>query len=187
MRATLGDQPDHVGVLAHMMGLSAGEEAARLARVSPEDLQRATFAAVRALIARLVEKGPTVLVLEDLHWADPTSLRLTEDLAPLARDDRLLLLATRRLEPDPGVSAFESSLCSDPALRSRRCYFLPSPPTPKWPWSAHWLGSVPLRPSSRPCERAPTGTPCSWRSALPRCWRPAPSSKTRRAGVSNRA
>ena len=68
-----------------------------------------------------------MLVLEDLHWADPTSLRLTEDLAPLARDDRLLLLATRRLEPDPGVSAFESSLCSDPALRSREVLLSPLP------------------------------------------------------------
>ena len=51
-----------------------------------------------------------MLVLEDLHWADPTSLRLTEELAALAADGPLLLLATRRPEPDPGVSGLESAL-----------------------------------------------------------------------------
>ena len=57
-----------------------------MARLSPEGLQRATFASVSAVMARLAAKGPTVLVLEDLHWADPTSLRLTEELAALAQD-----------------------------------------------------------------------------------------------------
>jgi tetratricopeptide (TPR) repeat protein len=37
-----------------------------------------------------------VLVLEDLHWADPTSLRLTAELAELAADRPLLLIATSR-------------------------------------------------------------------------------------------
>ncbi len=96
-----------------MMGLPPGPEEARLARLSPEGLQRATFAAVRAVVARLMERGPTVLALEDLHWADPTSLRLTEELAALAADGPLLVLATRRPEPDPGVSDLESSLAAD--------------------------------------------------------------------------
>ena len=56
-----------------------------------------------------MERGPSVLVLEDLHWADPTSLRLTEELAALATDGPLLLLVTRRPEPDPGVSDIEST------------------------------------------------------------------------------
>ena len=64
-------------------------------------------------MARLAEKGPTVLVLEDLHWADPISVRLTEELAALAGDGPLLLLATRRPDPDPGVSGLESSLEAD--------------------------------------------------------------------------
>ncbi len=81
-----------------------------MARLGPEGLQRATFAAVRAVIARLVSRGPTVLVLEDLHWADPTSLRLTEEVATLAADGPLFLLVTRRPEPDSGVSALEGAL-----------------------------------------------------------------------------
>ena len=110
MKAIFGGQIDHAQFLAHMMGLPAVPEDARLARLSPEGLQRATFAAVRAVVARLVDRGPTVLLLEDLHWADPISLRLTEELAALAGDGPLLLLATRRPEPDPGVSGLESAL-----------------------------------------------------------------------------
>jgi class 3 adenylate cyclase/tetratricopeptide (TPR) repeat protein len=112
IKAIFEGQGDHALLLAHMMGLPAGPEDARLARLSPEGLQRATFAAVRSLVARLMEKGPTVLTLEDLHWADPTSLRLTEELAALAADGPLLVLATRRPEPDPGVSNLESSLAA---------------------------------------------------------------------------
>ncbi|HXR23424.1 MAG TPA: AAA family ATPase, partial [Acidimicrobiales bacterium] len=112
IKAIFEGQGDHALLLAHMMGLPAGSEDARLARLSPEGLQRATFAAVRSVVARLMEKGPTVLALEDLHWADPTSLRLTEELAALAADGPLLVLATRRPEPDPGVSNLESSLAA---------------------------------------------------------------------------
>ena len=53
MKAIFGGQVDHVGLLAHMMGLPAGPEEAHLARLSPEGLQRATFAAVRAVVAQL--------------------------------------------------------------------------------------------------------------------------------------
>ena len=113
MKAIFGGEVDYAGLLAHMMGLRGGPDAARLARLSPEGLQRATFAAFRAVVARLAEKGPTVLVLEDLHWADPISVRLTEELAALAGDGPLLLLATRRPDPDPGVSGLESSLEAD--------------------------------------------------------------------------
>jgi DNA-binding SARP family transcriptional activator len=84
---------DVLPFLARMMGLPAG---AALGRISPGELQRATFAAWRTVVSRLVATGPVVLVLEDLHWADPTSLRLTLDLAGLAAGRRLLVLATSR-------------------------------------------------------------------------------------------
>ena len=113
MKAIFGGEVDYTGLLAHMMGLRAGPDEARLARLSPEGLQRATFAALRAVVARLADKGPTVLVLEDLHWADPISVRFTGELAALAGDGPLLLLATRRPEPDPGVSGLESGLEAD--------------------------------------------------------------------------
>ena len=127
VKAIFRGQIDHAPLLAHMMGLPAGPENARLARLSPEGLQRATFAAVRAVVARLTDRGPTVLVLEDLHWADPISLRLTEELAALAGDGPLLLLATRRPEPDPGVSGLESALEAGAYCPLRRVELSPLP------------------------------------------------------------
>jgi class 3 adenylate cyclase/tetratricopeptide (TPR) repeat protein len=127
MKAIFGGQVDHARFLAHMMGLPPGLEEARLARLSPEGLQRATFAAVRAVVGRLVERGPTVLVLEDLHWADPISIRLTEELPALAADGPLLILLTRRLEPDPGLSGLESALEADARYLLRQVKLSPLP------------------------------------------------------------
>jgi predicted ATPase len=127
MKAIFGAQVDHVGLLVRMMGLPASPQEAHLTRLSPEGLQRATFAAVSAVVAQLAERGPTVLVLEDLHWADRTSLRLTEELAALAADAPLLLLATRRPEPDPGVSDLESALESDARCPLYRVELAPLP------------------------------------------------------------
>jgi predicted ATPase len=110
-----------------MMGLRPGREEDYLARLSPEGLQRATFAAVRAFVAQLVGRGPTVLALEDLHWADPTSLRLTEELAKVASEGPLFLLATRRPEPDAGVPALESALEADTNCLLRRLELSPLP------------------------------------------------------------
>ena len=112
------DQNDEVALLAHMMGLSSGEGHAHLNRLDPERNQRATFAAVRSVVSHLMARGPTVLVLEDLHWADPTSLRLTEQLLPLGMDGPLLVVMTRRPEPGPGASDLERSLA--PGLPVRK-------------------------------------------------------------------
>lgn len=88
--------------LARMMG--AAHPQAR-GRISPEELQRMTFGAVRSVVSRFAAAGPTVLVLEDLHWADPTSLRLTLELAELAAGRPLLVLATSRPDAGPEVDA----------------------------------------------------------------------------------
>ena len=83
------------GPLGNLMGLP-GTEPDASGRLSPEEHQRKMLAAMRTLVARFAAIAPTVLVLEDLHWADPSSLRLTAELAELAEGRRLLLLATSR-------------------------------------------------------------------------------------------
>ena len=63
---------------------------------------------------------PTVLALEDLHWADPTSLRLTAELAELAADRPLLLIATSRPGPHALPPAREIRLrAARPSTRPR--------------------------------------------------------------------
>ena len=125
MRAVLGKDKEPVALLARMLGLPAGAGGAHLAQMSPAELQHMTFLAVRSVLARLIEHGPTVLALEDLHWSDPTSLRLTGELATLAVSGPLLVLATRRPEPDPGVGELEAELAADPARAFRVLQLVP--------------------------------------------------------------
>jgi ABC-type oligopeptide transport system substrate-binding subunit/class 3 adenylate cyclase len=87
--------------LAAMLGLSLEPEAqARLAELSPEALQYRTFEVVGELLRRLAEDGPVAVALEDLHWADATSLQLLERLLPTTEESALLLVLTLRQERD---------------------------------------------------------------------------------------
>ena len=51
---------------------------------------------IRQLFVSLCGRQPTLLVLDDLHWADAPSLRLLEFLAPELAGSRLLLIGTYR-------------------------------------------------------------------------------------------
>jgi predicted ATPase/class 3 adenylate cyclase len=54
--------------------------------------------AVRKLLEGLAAKGPLVVVLDDIHWAEPTLLDLIDHVADLSRDAPMLLLCTARPE-----------------------------------------------------------------------------------------
>ena len=127
MKAAFGPKADddQVGLLAQVMGLGSSVVAASVSRLGPEQLQQARFKAFMSLLSRLVSYGSTLVVLEDLHWADPTSLRLTEEIASLSMSSPLLLLLTRRPEPDPGVSALEAALGSASGLSLRTIELAP--------------------------------------------------------------
>jgi len=112
VRATFPGPLDHrrLALLAQVMGLRVGPEDPELSRLGAQALQKACFSAVEDLFARLMVYGPTLLVLEDLHWADATSLRLTEAVCRLTQSGSLLVVLTRRPEPDPGTTALEAAL-----------------------------------------------------------------------------
>jgi predicted ATPase/DNA-binding SARP family transcriptional activator len=54
--------------------------------------------AVRRLLETLAQRRPLLIVLEDLHWAEPTLLDLVEYLAEWTRDTPVLLLCLARPE-----------------------------------------------------------------------------------------
>jgi hypothetical protein len=61
------------------------------------DLDRFTvFDAVRRTLRRIAEGRPLIVVLDDLHWADPGTLRLLRFLAPDLPRSRLLVLGAYR-------------------------------------------------------------------------------------------
>jgi class 3 adenylate cyclase len=57
-----------------------------------------TFWAYRKLVERLAGERPLVLVLEDIHWAEPTLLELLEHVVEWTRDVPILLLCLARPE-----------------------------------------------------------------------------------------
>jgi tetratricopeptide (TPR) repeat protein len=63
--------------------------------------------AVRRFLEVLADRQPLVVVIDDLHWAQPALLDLVEQVVGLAREARLLLVAVARpelLELRPGWS-----------------------------------------------------------------------------------
>jgi ABC-type oligopeptide transport system substrate-binding subunit/class 3 adenylate cyclase len=76
------------------------EAEARTSQLSPEALQWRTFEVVGQLFARLADDAPLVVAIEDLHWADPTSVLLLEQLLSLAEEAPVLLVLSLRPERD---------------------------------------------------------------------------------------
>jgi adenylate cyclase len=68
--------------------------------VTPQGRQRAVADALGALVAGRAAATPLVIVLDDLHWVDPASLAILDDLVDLIADLPVLVLATAR----PSVS-----------------------------------------------------------------------------------
>ncbi len=103
--------PEHRAYLAALLGLPLEpEDQRRVSELSPEAMQYRTFEVVRSLVARLADDGPVAVALEDLHWADPTSLLLLEQLLADTEDLPLLLVVTSRREPThPSWRVMESA------------------------------------------------------------------------------
>ena len=83
--------------IASMLGVPVdAPDADSVAYLQPPQLREGVFTAVCALLERLAADRPTVVALEDLHWADPASLELFERLLPLPDRSALMVLALFR-------------------------------------------------------------------------------------------
>ncbi|NJN55417.1 MAG: AAA family ATPase, partial [Anaerolineae bacterium] len=91
--------------LAKFMNLPLPTDiATRLDGLSGESLRWQLFELIPDLLRQLCKQLPVALVLDDLQWADPTSLQLVERLAPLTAEMPLLLLLA--LRPDTETRAW---------------------------------------------------------------------------------
>ena len=89
--------------LARLMSLPLDPEVeATLGRLEGEVLKNRTFYAFEHLIECAAEGLPLVLVNEDLHWADPTSIELLERLLTLTDRIGLLFICVFRPESEHG-------------------------------------------------------------------------------------
>ncbi|HMA34638.1 MAG TPA: adenylate/guanylate cyclase domain-containing protein [Chloroflexia bacterium] len=77
-----------------------GPVAARLARLDPAARNSEFTWLLREHWRRAAGRQPTVLVFEDIHWADPATLDLVRELLPLAQDVPLHFLLLYRPETE---------------------------------------------------------------------------------------
>ncbi|MCB9141626.1 MAG: AAA family ATPase [Anaerolineales bacterium] len=80
---------------------------AKLDSMGAQALQQHTFAAMENVIGYAAQSRPVVIVCEDLHWGDPSSLALLMHLAPLAERTPLLLVCIFRSESDQSHLVWE--------------------------------------------------------------------------------
>ena len=93
------DPNEYAPLIAPLVDIPLPEE--RSAKFAPEELRRRQLAAVTAWYFAGARTQPAVLVFEDLHWADPTSLDLMRSLAERGAQAPLLIVATTRPEFRP--------------------------------------------------------------------------------------
>lgn len=93
----LGAGKDEALGVAPIVGYVLGIAADGAARdIEPEQLSRQILYMLRLVFDRRLAKGPLLLVVEDLHWADTASLEGLRILADWLADRPLMLLATYR-------------------------------------------------------------------------------------------
>jgi class 3 adenylate cyclase/tetratricopeptide (TPR) repeat protein len=80
---------------------------------TPQQRRQHTLEALRSQIEALAERSPVLMVFEDVHWADPTSLELFELVVERASGFPLLAIVTFRPEfAPPWVSRPQVTLIS---------------------------------------------------------------------------
>jgi DNA-binding NtrC family response regulator/tetratricopeptide (TPR) repeat protein len=80
--------------VAQILSLRAGETALRA--LDSASRRSESFRALKALLLRAAERQPVVLVVEDLHWIDPTSEELLTFIADALPTTRALLICSHR-------------------------------------------------------------------------------------------
>ena len=79
--------------VATLMGIKLlGRYAERMKGIEGEALEKLILKNVRDLITRGTQRAPLVVILEDLHWSDTSSIELMESLFRLAAKERIVFI-----------------------------------------------------------------------------------------------
>lgn len=83
--------------IAALMGFTlTGDYAKRINEVTHDALSKLIQNSMRLLITKGTEKKPVVIIIEDIHWADLSSIELAQSLIRLAENNRILFIITMR-------------------------------------------------------------------------------------------
>jgi predicted ATPase len=92
---------ESVPLFASLLSLSVPEDRYAPLALSPLRQRQKTLEAIVAIMLELAERQPVLLILEDLHWTDPTTLELFDLLIDQTPAASIYLLLTCRPEYQP--------------------------------------------------------------------------------------
>ena len=100
------DNPEVPAALAALLGLASDEAA--LQESSVLAYRRRILDALSAVVRAMAQRQALLMIVEDAHWSDPSTLDLLRELQDRLASTRLLLLVTSRPEfrPDWNYSQF---------------------------------------------------------------------------------
>lgn len=105
-------------LLSHLLGIRMEQEEAEKLRVlDRETLARKVLLAIADYFGKLAGQVPTVLVFEDLQWADPSTLQALERLLQLTDRWPVMLLILSRIEREHGSWRTKAIAATDYADR----------------------------------------------------------------------
>lgn len=96
----LPDDTEAIDYLTFLMGLAPSDQPGTAQQTSGSFLSERLAATVLRLIRAVARQGPLVVLIEDLHWADPASAELLKAMLTVTDDEPVLLVCTTRDEPE---------------------------------------------------------------------------------------
>ncbi|MFN9622319.1 MAG: ATP-binding protein [Cyanobacteriota bacterium] len=92
-------QPEALPLFALFLSLeTSADEWSVLRHLSPVRQRQRTFELFREGLKALADEAPLALIVEDLHWADASTIEFLEQLLQLDAGEKIMVLLTSRLD-----------------------------------------------------------------------------------------
>jgi class 3 adenylate cyclase/tetratricopeptide (TPR) repeat protein len=103
LRQGTDDPGEAAPLIAALLGIDA-DARCPVATLTPQQQRTRTLAALVGQLLGLARRRPVLMVLEDAHWIDPTTLELLGLALDRIADARVLMLLTSRPDHQPSLS-----------------------------------------------------------------------------------
>ena len=118
--------PEMLPYLATVLALRLQpEHEERVKYLDGQALRRQVFLCMRQLFEQLALRQPVVLLLEDWHWADQSSIELAEHLLPLTDTTSMLAFFATRPDPDAPAARIRQFTAQQEGRQLREIALLP--------------------------------------------------------------
>jgi DNA-binding response OmpR family regulator/ABC-type transport system involved in cytochrome c biogenesis ATPase subunit len=111
--------PESVALIADLLSLPAPDAPALQQQLSPQQRKRRMLAALLERVKSLASRQPVLILVEDAHWLDPTSVELFAQLVEAIPKLPVMILITARPEFVPPWPVYAHMTCVTLARLSR--------------------------------------------------------------------